>query len=306
MSLFNTLARVYAALGQVAYEATVGLECALYGLRKRRVDAGDVQMMTYQGGQSGSAETVVMVHGYSADKVVWVRFAKHFTHRYRVVVVDLAGHGETGYDPRHNHSAATQGQRVLRLLDTLGVRQAHIVGNSMGGFIAARLAHDHPDRCLSATLIDAAGIESPEPSDMQRLLASGTNPFLVGNQREFRRFYGMTMKRPPWMPGMALAAIGQRYIAQRAQLAHIFKDFFGVGPLDEQLADIRVPTLVLWGRHDQLLHVSAAARWAQGIPGAQLVVYDDLGHMPMLEAPARSARDVLAFIGAATATTRGR
>lgn len=296
MSLSTLLGRAYGAVGRVAYNTTIGLEATLYGLRRAVVDVGDSQLMSYQGGPANAKEAVVLVHGFSADKVVWVRFAKHFTKRYRVLVLDLPGHGDTAYNPALNHSAASQAIRVLRAMDALGIARAHVVGNSMGGFIAARMAHDHPHRVASATLVDAAGVHSPQPSTMEKMLATGRNPFEVHNQADFRTFYGMTMARPPWFPGMALYAVGQRYIAQRAQLTHIFKDFFGVGVLDEQLGQIRAPVLVMWGRHDQLIHVSAADVWARGIPGAKKVVYDDLGHMPMLESPARAARDVLNFI----------
>lgn len=296
MTLSTTFGCLYGAVGHLAYNTTIGLEATLYGLRKAVVDVGDSRLMSYQGGPANAKEAVVLVHGFSADKVVWVRFAKHFTRRYRVLVLDLPGHGDTAYNTALNHSAASQAARVLRAMDALGIARAHIVGNSMGGFIAARMAHDHPDRVASATLVDAAGVHSPQPSDMEQMLARGRNPFEVHNQSDFRAFYAMTMARPPWFPGMALYAVGQRYIAQRAQLAHIFKDFFGVDMLDDQLANIRVPVLVVWGRHDRLIHVSAADVWARGIPGAKKVVYDDLGHMPMLEAPARSARDILSFI----------
>lgn len=296
MSLRHTFSQLYGALGRLAYRLTMALESRLYGLRRVVVDAGDCRMDCYLGGPIDARETLVLVHGYSADKAVWVRFAKHFTARYRVLVVDLPGHGETAYDPALSYRISAQAQRVLRAMDTLGITRAHVVGNSMGGMIAARLAHDHPQRLRSASLIDPAGVQSPQPSDMEQMLARGHNPFLVASQAGFRAFYAMTMARPPWLPSMALHAIGQRYIAQRAQLAHIFEHFTSEGGLDHQLGAIRVPVLVMWGRRDRLLHASAAAVWTDGIPGARQVVYDDLGHMPMLESPARSARDVLTFI----------
>ena len=118
----------------------------------------------------------------------------------------------------------------------------------------------------------------------------------VSTQEEFRSFYGMTMAKAPWVPGVTLDHIGERYIAQRQQLARIFRDFHHVGLLDDSLASIRVPVLVMWGAKDQLVHVSAAAKWAAGIPGARRVIYDDLGHMPMVEDPSRSAHDVTTFI----------
>lgn len=286
----------YPAIGGKLYAADMQVETALYGLHRAAVDGGDARLMTYQGGPAEPRGTVVMIHGYSADKDVWVRFARHFTARYRVVIVDLPGHGETPFNPVLRYDATSQAARVLHVMDELGIKRAHLVGNSMGGFIAARIAHDHGERVASATLMDAAGIVSTTPSDMDRMVAVGRNPFEVSTQEEFRSFYGMTMAQAPWVPGVTLDYIGERYIAQREQLARIFRDFHHVGLLDDSLASIRVPVLVMWGARDQLVHVSAAAKWAAGVPGARSEIYDDLGHMPMVEDPSRSAHDVMTFI----------
>ncbi|PTQ89036.1 alpha/beta fold hydrolase [Agitococcus lubricus] len=300
--LLGTLAAVgittvatYPALGGYAYHLTMAAERTLYGLDKSSVDGGDIRLVTLQGGVQ-NAPAVIMIHGYSADKDVWIRFARHFTDRYRVIIVDLAGHGETGFDSKLKYDTTSQSSRVLHAMNQLGIERAHIIGNSMGGFIAARLAHDHPQRILSATLIDAAGVTSPRPSVMGKLLAKGENPFLFSDREGFYRFYPMTMAKAPWMPSITLDWIADQYIARQSQLARIFNDFHNVNLLDNQLADIRVPTLVMWGAKDELVSVSAADVWCQGIVGCQQVIYDDLGHMPMLEAPTRSAHDVLAFI----------
>lgn len=285
----------YPSVGGLAYHATVAIESTLYGLHTAEVDGGDIRLMTLQGGPK-DAPAVVMIHGYSADKAVWVRFARHFTDDYRVLIVDLAGHGETAFDPALAYDTTSQAARVLKAMDSLGIAKAHVVGNSMGGFIAARLAHDHPGRVLSATLMDAAGVTPPEPSVMGRLLAQGDNPFLFSDRDGFRRFYPMTMAKAPWVPGMTLDWMADQYIARRPQLAQIFRDFHSTGLLDGQLADIRVPVLVMWGAQDQLVSPTAAGVWCPGIPGCQRVTYDDLGHMPMVEDPARSARDVQRFI----------
>lgn len=290
----------YPAIGGKLYAADMRIETALYGLGREWVDGGDARLMTYQGGPDDAAEAVIMIHGYSADKDVWVRFARHFTSRYRVVIVDLPGHGETPFNPELRYDARSQAARVLKVMDALGIGKAHLVGNSMGGFIAARIAHDNGDRVASATVMNAAGVMSPTPSDMDRMVSNGRNPFEVSTQEEFQAFYGMTMAKAPWVPGVTLAHIGERYIAQREQLARIFRDFYHVDMLDDSLGAIRVPVLVMWGAKDQLVHVSAVARWQRGIPGAQSIIYEDLGHMPMVEDPSRSAGDVLEFIGKAS------
>lgn len=291
-------ASTYPAVGKLALDADTRIETAIAGLRRASIDVGDSRMMIWQGGPADARETVVMIHGYSADKTVWMRFAPHFTDRYRVLVLDLPGHGETPFDPALRYDTMSQAQRVLKAMDALGIQRAHLVGNSMGGFIAAQLALHHPERVQSATLVDAAGVIAPEPSDMDRILASGGgNPFEVSSRASFDAFYAMTMAQPPWVPGITLDWIAADYAARRESLARIFKDFHHVDLLDARLHEIAVPVLVMWGERDRLVHRSAADVWVRGIPGARLVSYPDLGHMPMVEDPARSAADVRKFIG---------
>jgi len=291
-------ALTYPAVGKLALDADTRIETAIAGLKRATVDVGDSRMMTWQGGPADAVEAVVMIHGYSADKTVWMRFAPHFTDRYRVLVLDLPGHGETPFDPALRYDTMSQAARVLKAMDALGIAKAHLVGNSMGGFIAAQLALHHPDRVQSATLMDAAGVTAPTPSDMEQMLSRGEgNPFEVKSRKDFDAFYAMTMAQPPWVPGITLDWIAADYAARRESLARIFTDFRGVDLLDARLAGITVPVLVMWGDQDRLVHRSAADVWTRGIPGAQLVTYPDLGHMPMVEDPARSAADIRKFIG---------
>lgn len=288
----------YPKVGGVVIDFGTALETRLYGLHRAVVPVADSRMMSWQGGPSDAPETVVMIHGYSADKTVWMRFAKHFTTHYRVLVLDLPGHGETAFDPALRYDTVSQAQRVVQAMDHLGIARAHLVGNSMGGFIAAQIALRHPERVQSATLMDAAGVRAPTLSDMDAQLAAGKgNPFEVHNRAEFAAFYAMTMAQPPWLPQSALDYLADDYMTSRPALTRIFKDFSRVGELDQQLGQIRVPVLVMWGDRDRLVHRSAADVWAEGIPGAKLISYPDLGHMPMVEDAQRSAADVLRFIG---------
>lgn len=287
--------QTYPAIGGVLYHNTVAAEATLYGLHKSTVTLDDSTISLFDGGPL-DGEAVILIHGYSAEKDVWVRFARFFTDQYRVIIPDLPGHGETGFNPDISYDTKTQASRVVAIMDALGIDKAHVMGNSMGGFITARMAHDHPTRLLSATLFDPAGVQSPEPSDMALMLEKGDNPFQVNSREDFRAFYGMTMAKAPWVPSVTLDYFAERYMARRAELAQIFEDIHNKNMLDAHLQHITVPTLVVWGAKDQLIDVTAADVWVNGIAGARKIIYDDLGHMPMVEDAERSANDALAFI----------
>ena len=289
-------------LGARTLAAVTRGEAKAYGLRERRVDVGDAALSVLEGGPA-HAPAVVLLHGYSADRVVWMRFARHLLRDHRVVVPDLAGHGASGFTTGTGFSAPAQAERVVALMDHFDIDRAHVAGNSMGGFVAATLALAHPDRVTSLLLSDAVGVASPEPSEAELVIRTGGNPFLLDDVAAFPAFYAMTMARPPFVPGFVRAALAEDFVSRRHQLAEIFQDFYGVATLDERLGEITVPTLVMWGEQDRLVHPSTARVWSHGIPGARTVSYPEAGHMPMLEVPRRSASDYRAFLARVSVAT---
>jgi pimeloyl-ACP methyl ester carboxylesterase len=265
-------------------------EAKLFGLHKIVVPIAEMTVSTWQGGPYEASSSVLMLHGFSADKNIWLRFARHFVGHYRVIIPDIAGHGETGFKTGGGYDIPLQAKRIIQLLDVCGVEKVHVIGNSMGGYIAAWLAATYPDRIASVALLDPAGVTAPEISDMERHLANGHNPFLIHSREEFRRFYAMTMAEPPWVPGVVLDAIALRYQQQREELEEIFKDFRASPPMEPKLPDIRAPVLLLWGRKDRLIDVSSVAIWSKGIADLRVEVWDHIGHMPMVELPTSTAR----------------
>ncbi|MDS9879118.1 alpha/beta fold hydrolase [Pseudomonas protegens] len=281
--------RTYPRIGHLLYDASVALEARLYRLQKVPVQIGEETLMTYQGGPA-QAPVILLLHGLSADKSIWLRFARHFNRDYRLLIPDLGGHGETAYAAHQDYRVPAQAQRLLRLLDACGIQRVQVIGNSMGGYIAAWLAAHAPQRISGLALFDPAGVEAPETSDLQHLLEQGKNPFLVRSRADFQHFYSLTMAAPPWVPEAVLAAITERYQARRGQLARIFAELQASPPMEPELAKIQAPTLLLWGREDRLLHPSSAQVWAKGLPQAQVQLWEGIGHMPMVERPVRSAR----------------
>ena len=89
----------YPRIGGDVLHLASRIETSIYGLHRSKIEISDSQMMSWQGGPQDAKETVVMIHGYSSEKTVWMRFASHFTDKYQVLILDLPGHGETAFDP---------------------------------------------------------------------------------------------------------------------------------------------------------------------------------------------------------------
>lgn len=296
MRASGALRRCYERFGQLLYHANWVAEARLRGLSTGVVTVEGIPISYFDGG-SRDAEVIVLLHGFTADKRIWVRFAGRLLRSYRVLIPDLPGHGETPFRSGIGYSAPDQARRVVSMLQALGISTAHVYGNSMGGLIAAHLALGHPEHTASIGLSDAAGVEGRDPSRLDRLVAAGDNPFLLESPAGFSRLYPMTMHRPPFNPAPARAGLGRDYADRRQAYAEIFADFYGSDALGEkELSGVPKPTLVVWGARDQLVDVSAAQLLHRRIPGAELEIYEGLGHMPMLEDPRRVADDYLEFL----------
>lgn len=293
----------YPAIGHWLYELNMAAEAKLYRLHKLIVPITEMTVSTWQGGPYEASSSVLMLHGFGADKNVWLRFARHFVGNYRVIIPDIAGHGETGFKAGGGYDIALQAKRMIQLLDVCGVEKVHVIGNSMGGYMAAWLAATYPDRIVSVALIDSAGVTAPEVSDLERHLTKGHNPFLIHSREEFQRFYAMTMAQPPWVPGVVLDAIAQRYEQACDELEEIFRDYRASAPMEPRLRDIKCPALLVWGRKDRLIDVSSVAVWSKGIDDLRVEILEGIGHMPMVEEPLNTARLYREFLASQRSET---
>ena len=147
------------------------------GLRRRSLQLDDHRVVYSEG---GSGPTVLLLHGFGADKDTWNLYARWLVKRYRVVIPDLPGWGESTYHPHADYGYGAQVARLKALVDALGLGPLHLCGNSMGGAIAGVYAATHPQDVSTLLLMDAAALEMPNPSEFQRMVDSGAgNPLIV-------------------------------------------------------------------------------------------------------------------------------
>lgn len=278
-----------ASFGAWAQEKALGLEQRLAGLTTQDLTVGDHQWRLFTRHLDSKQPCIVMVHGFTARGAHWFRMARALPDERCIIAVDLPGFGDSTFKPTAAYDAATQADRLSAMLKALplGNPQVDMVGNSMGGFISAEFALRHPEQTHSIGLMDAAGVSSPIPSALRQQIEAGKNGFFAKDMPGFHRFYAMTMSEPPFVPGFILDAVGEQAIERVPRHEYIFGQLNGPR-LDDQLSRIKVPTLIVWGDQDQLLHVSMTQVWRK-IPGSRVFLFKGVGHMPHLERPAESA-----------------
>lgn len=287
------------ALVQMLMNAIVNLMLALdrllAGMKRRRLRSGGLDWVYLDSG--GSGEPLVLVHGFGGDKTNWTLMCRRMRGRYRILIPDLPGFGESDSPINARYRVQDHVERLRGFLRDLGVERPHLGGNSMGGYTVALYAAQHPAEVASLWLIDAAGIFSAKPSELLAAVESnGPNPLLPQTPAQFREVLNFAMSKPPYIPGFVLSVMSQRAMASIALREQQFKDILEDSPhLEPLLPAVPTPTHILWGDQDRLIDVDCVRVFRELLPNSSATVLPGIGHVPMLEAPAESARDYLAF-----------
>lgn len=299
MHIIYTMVAALAALAALVLlcERAAPLAAARLGMALERRRAGlrrrDGAMPYLEG---GAGAPLVLVHGFAGDKDNFTRIARFLTPHYRVLIPDLPGFGEAGRAPAAGYAIAEQVERLRAFLDRHAPGTVHLGGNSMGGYIAAQFAARHPGRVASLWLLDAAGTGAAQSSAvLQEYRVSGAMPLLVPTERDFARLLAYSAQRRIFLPYSVRTALARRAVADFALHTQIMRQVVASPLLERQFHALATPALIVWGEQDRILHPSGAATLAALFTRHRVVLMAGVGHLPMLEAPRRSARDYLAF-----------
>lgn len=273
-------------------------ERTLAGLSSRQVQVGEFTLRYYEGGPA-DGETILMLHGFGGNRDTWLRFSRPLTEHYHVIALDLPGFGESS-KPDASYDVASQVERLHALIQALQIRKLHLIGNSMGGHIAALYSARHGDGVLSLALLNTAGVTSPIKSEMfQRVQRGEPNPLVVRQPKDFDVLMQFVFATPPDMPGPLKRHFAEQSMANRAHYDQIFTQLRErYVPLEPELAKIQVPTLLLWGDQDRVLDVSSIEVMTPLLKKPRVVIMKDCGHVPMLERPAETAQHYQDFLDA--------
>jgi pimeloyl-ACP methyl ester carboxylesterase len=253
-------------------------------------------------GEAG--EPIVFVHGLAGCWQNWLENMPHFARAHRVVALDLPGFGASPMPP-WEISIPNYGGLLSHFCEALNLHESALVGNSMGGFIAAEVAIAEPDWVDRLVLVSAAGISHArmrrEPAEvLARMTAAATPLILRIREQGIRRwrvryamfrniFHAPHRLRPELLWEFFVHAMGSEgFVSASVEL--IGYDFH------DRLERIRVPTLIVWGRNDHVIPSSDALEYDRLLADSRLEILDRCGHVPMAERPVRFNRLLERFL----------
>ncbi|MEP3856397.1 MAG: alpha/beta fold hydrolase [Porticoccus sp.] len=246
--------------------------------------------------EGGCGEPLVLIHGFGGDKDNFTRIARFLTPHYHLIIPDLPGFGDASRDPDASYQVTDQAKSLCEFLNVLGLKRVHLGGNSMGGFIVCQFAAEQPERVASLWLLNAAGTEPAYESDLlKHYLATGELPMLLRSAGDFKKLMQMTTHKPPFLPYAIRSTLARRSVADFDLHSEIIRQVTASPMLETQFKTIDTPALIVWGNEDQILHPAGAAALQSLLPNSEVRMMSDIGHLPMLEAPRRTARDYIRY-----------
>jgi pimeloyl-ACP methyl ester carboxylesterase len=262
------------------------------------VDGRPVNVIELGAERSEASQTLVFIHGLSGSWPNWLEQLPVFAAEHRVIALDLPGFGHSPM-PAGDISISGYARLLDHLFDELEIDAAAVVGNSMGGFIGAELAIAFPQRVERLVLVSAAGLSTyndprtaramPTLRRLERITAASAawvaskSDAVALRPRLREAALNLVMAHPNRLPA-ALAAEQIRGAGTPGFLQGLEAviDYH----VRERLPEIACPTLIVWGDRDRLISVRDADVFAELIPNSRKVIFEDTGHMAMLERPA--------------------
>jgi len=247
----------------------------------------------------GQGEVIVLLHGTASSLHTWDEWVQGLSKEYRVIRMDLPGFGLTGPDQENRYEVDDDVAFLNNFLAKLGLNSVHLAGSSLGGRIAWEYSLVHSDQVKSLTLMDALGypqerwppaIEMAQWPLMDKIMTHVSPRFM----------YESGLKEVYFNEAQVTEGVVDRYYELSRFPGNL--DAFPrrvKAKLDtdaDKIAQVAVPTLILWGEEDMYFPVENAFRFHQDIKNSRLYVYPGVGHLPMEEAPSSSLRDFIEFI----------
>ncbi|MBI3568014.1 MAG: alpha/beta hydrolase [Gemmatimonadetes bacterium] len=267
------------------------------------VAVAGMQVHVRDEGPRADSLPLVLMHGTSASLHTWNGWTDSLSKSHRVIRFDLPGFGLTGPMPGGDYTMAHYVVVVSSLLDSLHLGRVILAGNSFGGEVAVMVTRAQPDRVAKLILVDAAGYPMRSTSvplgfrlarsPLFSKLMLVTLPRAI-IESSVRNVYGN--------PSLVTPELVDRYyeLTLRAGNRQAVADRFRQSPSDGiagEVAQLKLPTLILWGSRDRLIPPENAERFHHDIAGSTLVIFDGLGHVPHEEDPARTVAVVRRFLG---------
>jgi pimeloyl-ACP methyl ester carboxylesterase len=303
LAVAAVLALLLPAVGHLANAPPpLPVDLDAFDAMKKTAQLPDGVTLAYIDTGNPTGPPVVLIHGYTDNARDWVPLLPYLSKRFRLILVDIRGHGKSS-KPECCYTRLDFAYDIKLLLDALSIRRADVIGHSLGSIIAQTFAEYWPERTDRVVLVSSTGgrppgstappqfdfaaeirkLKDPIDPDSPFMIAwwdspTPVNPDFIRRQRQDSAAIPLNV----WLAVLDQALPG----------ATTYTD------LQSTLPRLKAPTLLIWGSKDPLMEEPVRKTLRDALPGAQVKIFEGLGHNPFWEDPAGVARVINAFLGA--------
>ena len=298
ISLFCVLSACALASCSSKTEDTVPQQVNPYYLAQDKTITVDGADIRYRDEGLKGGETLVMVHGFTSSLETWDALAENLKADYRIIRLDLPGHGLTGPDPQGRYTNEETVEFLGQFLEKIKVQSPILIGNSLGGLVSWRLAAKSPHKVSKLILIAPGGFSINGVTDKPVHVPLMVKMFLTkapaaGVKHATSALFAdpskLTVARLKEVRDMMVVpGNGDAFVARAASFT-----------LPDPIADLQAvaaPTLIIWGEKDVMVPVVQGVKFSENMPNATLKKYLDAGHVPQEETPEQLANDIRNFL----------
>ena len=249
---------------------------------------------------NGQGPNLLLLHGTAASLHTWEDWTTELQDSFRVIALDLPAFGFTGPHPKRRYEIETYVEFLSHFTEQLALDSFALAGNSLGGLIAWNYGLAHPQQVKQLILLNSSGFLTKKTDPFPIRLAR--NPFTSKIVRYFtpKALFKNSLKEVYYDEKNIQKGVLDRYyelgLRTDNRQAFIDRSHATSSFSTDDLPQLAMPTLIIWGRHDRWIPVAHAAFFHQAIPNSELIIYENAGHIPMEEIPFESVKDVRTFL----------
>jgi pimeloyl-ACP methyl ester carboxylesterase len=300
LAVWTALALLVPAAGHVASAPPLKVDLDAFDAMKKTAPLPDGVTLAYIDTGNPTGPPVVLIHGYTDNARDWVPVLPDLSKRFRLILVDIRGHGKSS-KPECCYTRLDFAYDIKLLLDALSIRRADVIGHSLGSIIAQTFAEYWPERTARVVLISSTGGRPP----------GSTAPPQFDFAAEIRKLKDPIDPDSPFMIAWwdSPTPVNADFIRRQRQDSAAIPLKVWLAVLDEALpsatayADLQstlprleAPALLIWGSKDPIMEEPVRKTLRDALPGAQVKIFEGLGHNPFWEDPAAVARVINAFL----------
>ena len=284
---------VYFFFPQKLVDITNSQNASAAKLESKTILVDDCKTHYYTNNNTLAKDTLVLLHGLGDDKNSFVQTAKFLSDDYYLILPDLLASGENSKVKSKDLSIKGQIEFLHKFLKSIGIESFHLAGNSMGGHVSAAYAIAYPNEVKKMILINAPGLKLDD-----HVVYTGFGSVLH-NEKDLNEVLSRVFYKIPEMPSpikeMLISQINDsRDFLNNTIIPQIKEgEYFD---LQNRINEIKAPTLILWGKHDEVVRFNVAEKYNKDIPVSEIEVIEHASHSPQLEVPDIVALSINKFI----------